>query len=900
MYLAAQNQQQQKRSAPPGYGSANDTTSSTNLPNYDYNNNASATPPNSTVNDDTTNMNILNQEFTRSLGIVDNYASYPPVNKSNASRNNFQEDQAPLSSTPPSLTSSGYRAPSSSPIVFENSFLNTSPVGLSSGLNPNNRGDGSDGRSDQSDLTQMFYQQQQQQGNNNAYGGQRNANVRGNSTLNNVTNNAWRGNNGSSANTIENNNFFNSGGANAQQELLRITQRNPEQNVNNNTNNRNPMSYSYPGRGNGQQNNRSYGNNNNNNNNNAWPGNNNVNNNSNNGNHGLTLNLKSSYNNNGGNNNNLASSYPQTQQQQQQQQQRQQNAAPFPSVSPVQSQRKPLLGTDGNKMNFATPSSPIATQHNVNKNNSSPNAYTPPRRNGRQQGAWGNGNNVNNHHQQAPRTPPGGRGDTRNSRTPGGWETQRSSRHSNNHYNNHGKGDRSDSFEFQTQRRGRNRRNNKYDDRRNGSSPGGSPGNNSYRHSNGHNDRRNGRHHNMDSPRSNSGMDRMDRLEREREDYNSSPNSLNGGSTVLDKFKMDKSGREWTIDEIKGHIAMFARDRRATRFLQHRIEVADKDEMDIIYSEIVGQGVELMLNKCGNYVVKKMYEECSVELCRGMTEAMRGNILLLAQNVNGCRVLQAAIEYSDHEHLVTMLENELKNQIPACACDSNATHVLQKCLRFMPCDKVMFIAHALARTNIMSLAKHQYGCHLLQRCIATCSEVRHDPRSSVGTGEFVRMIDDISLKLVQQFEELAFNRHGNFVLQYVLQHGSEDQRAAACTYVRTNVVRYSMHKFASHLVEQCLKNAPNQEKHMLIENILRENVTVESSIGEKPAIVCMMRDPYANFVVQKMLDCCTRDQKDEVYSVVSEHAFYLKKSTYARHILARIEQQSGSGFQQIM
>ena len=106
---------------------------------------------------------------------------------------------------------------------------------------------------------------------------------------------------------------------------------------------------------------------------------------------------------------------------------------------------------------------------------------------------------------------------------------------------------------------------------------------------------------------------------------------------------------------------MFARDRRATRFLQHRIEVADKDEMQIIYSEIVSQGVELMLNKCGNYVVKKMYEECTVELCRGMTEAMRGNILLLAQNVNGCRVLQAAIEYSDHNHLVTMLETELKN-----------------------------------------------------------------------------------------------------------------------------------------------------------------------------------------------------------------------------------------------
>ena len=139
------------------------------------------------------------------------------------------------------------------------------------------------------------------------------------------------------------------------------------------------------------------------------------------------------------------------------------------------------------------------------------------------------------------------------------------------------------------------------------------------------------------------GIDRVERMDRDRDEYNSSPNSSSGGSTVLDKFKMDKSGREWTIDEIKGHIAMFARDRRATRFLQHRIEVADKDEMQIIYSEIVDQGVELMLNKCGNYVVKKMYEECN-GFVSCMTEAMRGNILL-AQNVNGCRVLQAAIEY---------------------------------------------------------------------------------------------------------------------------------------------------------------------------------------------------------------------------------------------------------------
>ena len=607
MYLAAQQQpepqqqpsQPQKRHVPPGYGGAVGDV----MPNMNYKGNLPI-PSNLNGQDGADNMSILNQEFTRNLGLVDNYASYPPVNKHNSNRSNnnfgnFQRqshgDQTPLSSTPPSLAS-GYRAPSSSPIVFDNSFLNPSSLGLGSGLGAgadNNRGR-SDLRAQKSDLTQMFYQQhrQEQQGGIAYNSAQSNTSIHGSSTLSSVSNTAWGGA-GTPANVIENGNFYGgSSGSNAQQELLRMTQTTPEQSMNANKGINRAMSYSYPGRANGPRN-PNY-NDNHNGHSNGWPMQNNVNNNNGDASGIGSLNLKGSYNGNGvaniGNERgvNLASSYPQTNKVQQ----HQQNAAPYPSVSPVQSSRKPLLGSDGATLNFASPVTPVTRTHNAksSSNVNNQNAFTPPRRNGRQQEAWGGGNNsnsvnVNNHqHQQSPRTPPGGRGNSRNSRTPGGWETQRGSRHNKgNYYNNHSKTERSDMFEFQTQRRGRNRRGNKYDDRRNGSSPGGSPGNFNYRGSNGHHDRRHGRNH-MNSQRG-GGIDRVERMERDRDEYNSSPNSSSGGSTVLDKFKMDKSGREWTIDEIKGHIAMFARDRRATRFLQHRIEVADKDEMQLIYSE---------------------------------------------------------------------------------------------------------------------------------------------------------------------------------------------------------------------------------------------------------------------------------------------------------------------------
>ena len=50
-------------------------------------------------------------------------------------------------------------------------------------------------------------------------------------------------------------------------------------------------------------------------------------------------------------------------------------------------------------------------------------------------------------------------------------------------------------------------------------------------------------------------------MERDRDEYNFSE-FFEWWVDSLDKFKMDKSGREWTIDEIKGHIAMFARDQQ--------------------------------------------------------------------------------------------------------------------------------------------------------------------------------------------------------------------------------------------------------------------------------------------------------------------------------------------------
>lgn len=57
----------------------------------------------------------------------------------------------------------------------------------------------------------------------------------------------------------------------------------------------------------------------------------------------------------------------------------------------------------------------------------------------------------------------------------------------------------------------------------------------------------------------------------------------------------------------------------------------------------------------------------------------------------------------------------------------------------------------------------------------------------------------------------------------------------------------------------------------------------------------MMKDQFANYVVQKILELCSDNQRAILLSRVRVHAHALKKYTYGKHIVARSEQLFGEG-----
>lgn len=57
----------------------------------------------------------------------------------------------------------------------------------------------------------------------------------------------------------------------------------------------------------------------------------------------------------------------------------------------------------------------------------------------------------------------------------------------------------------------------------------------------------------------------------------------------------------------------------------------------------------------------------------------------------------------------------------------------------------------------------------------------------------------------------------------------------------------------------------------------------------------MMKDQYGNYVVQKVLEVCDDTQREQLLQRVRAQLCTLKKYTYGKHIVARMEKLLSAG-----
>uniref|UniRef100_A0AAY5EWD7 Pumilio homolog 1 n=1 Tax=Electrophorus electricus TaxID=8005 RepID=A0AAY5EWD7_ELEEL len=319
-----------------------------------------------------------------------------------------------------------------------------------------------------------------------------------------------------------------------------------------------------------------------------------------------------------------------------------------------------------------------------------------------------------------------------------------------------------------------------------------------------------------------------------------------GRSRLLEDFRNNRYPN-LQLREIAGHVMEFSQDQHGSRCVAAYRHPATALE---VYMASV-------------YIVNFFG---SLDQKLALAERIRGHVLSLALQMYGCRVIQKALEFIPSDQQSDMVR-ELDGHVLKCVKDQNGNHVVQKCIECVQPHALQFIIDAF-KGQVFALSTHPYGCRVIQRILEHCLPEQTLP---------------ILEELHQHTEQLVQDQYGNYVIQHVLEHGRAEDKSKIVSEIRGNVLGLSQHKFASNVVEKCVTHSLRSERAMLIDEVC------SMADGPHSALYTMMKDQYANYVVQKMIDVAEPTQRKIVMHKIRPHIATLRKYTYGKHILAKLE-----------
>ncbi|KAL5249454.1 hypothetical protein ACHWQZ_G018340 [Mnemiopsis leidyi] len=336
-------------------------------------------------------------------------------------------------------------------------------------------------------------------------------------------------------------------------------------------------------------------------------------------------------------------------------------------------------------------------------------------------------------------------------------------------------------------------------------------------------------------------------------------------SRLLEDFRNNLSpGLQ--LKNLQHHIVEFSKDQHGSRFIQQKLEKASDPEKNMVFREILDSAYSLMTDVFGNYVIQKFFEYGTEPQKSELVGLIKGHMLHLALQMYGCRVIQKALECVNRTQRGELVK-ELEGNVLQCVLDQNGNHVVQKCIEKVDPESLSFIINSF-KGEIYKLSTHAYGCRVIQRILEYCPTSQTRP-----------ILDE----LLDHTEQLVQDQYGNYVIQHVLEHGDLDDKAHIVSELQGKVLMLSQHKFASNVVEKCVTHSTRPQRVTLIDEVCN---TMD---GPHPALFTMMKDQFANYVVQKMYDVADHIQKRTIMSKIKPHLQTLRKFPYGKHILAKLE-----------
>jgi hypothetical protein len=218
---------------------------------------------------------------------------------------------------------------------------------------------------------------------------------------------------------------------------------------------------------------------------------------------------------------------------------------------------------------------------------------------------------------------------------------------------------------------------------------------------------------------------------------------------------------------------------------------------------------------------------------------------------------------------MNIITNELKPFYDNCIQDKNGNHVIQKLIEKVDKNDLNDI-YLVAVNNIVYLSKHQYGCRVIQRLFKYCNNIQ---------------IKNMLNSLFNSINQLIQDQYGNYVIQFILENQdiNKDDLLPIFYSLKGNIYQYSFHKYASNVVERCITFGNDYQKKEIINEI------VELVNRDEEIIINMVRDKFANYVVQKIIEFSDGDIQQKFIQIILSRQNKIKNEGFSKHVLNFID-----------
>ncbi|KAK9066769.1 hypothetical protein SSX86_014092 [Deinandra increscens subsp. villosa] len=325
--------------------------------------------------------------------------------------------------------------------------------------------------------------------------------------------------------------------------------------------------------------------------------------------------------------------------------------------------------------------------------------------------------------------------------------------------------------------------------------------------------------------------------------------------------------RHVSLHDLRGRIRSLAKDEIGSKILQSKFDTPTSEEIDIVFSEVVGSVSDLMKDPHANYLMQKLVSVCDdnqkAMIIRELTDRS-DEIILVCMSQYGTRVVQKLLENLTSHHQLMKVIRALQPCAAQLANDPNGHHVLQFCLLHFGCDYNQPILNQIAN-NCFKVATDRSGCCVLQACVEhSHGEVR------------TRLISEIMANAIQ----IAEDPFGNYVLQHMVGLQSPELTALLVSQLQGNFAYLSQNKYASNVVEKCLiESGPDISANIILELV------------ESPTAPSLLVDPYGNFVIQSALKVSKGFAFSCLRRLILGNVHSMQSNLYGKKILEKMEKK---------